>query len=74
MSKKDMRDFESVVRGIVRAEEDVDRVLRAAKLQRRPRSEFWEGTDFPQIILGIVMVMGVGGLFALIFLSVLLGR
>lgn len=70
--KHDERDFETVVRNIVRAEEDVDRVLKAAKLERRERSSLWEGTLFSEIIFGLVIVIGLGGLFTLMILSIVL--
>lgn len=39
--KQDNRTFEEVVRSIASSEEDVDRVLKAAKMDRR-EGDFWE--------------------------------
>ena len=71
MKKQDFRDFESVVRGIVQAEEDVDRVLKAAKLQRREREGFWSRVEFQELVLGIEIILSVGGLLALVLVSIL---
>lgn len=71
MKKQDFRDFESVVRGIVQAEEDVDRVLKAAKLQRREREGFWSRVEFPELVLGIEIILVVGGMLALVIVSIL---
>ncbi len=71
MKKRDLRDFESVVRGIVQAEEDVDRVLKAAKLQRREREGFWSRVEFQELVLGIEIILSVGGLLALVLVSIL---
>lgn len=71
MKKKDNRKFRKVVGNIRRAERDVDKVLRAAKLKRCERSEFWEGTGFLEIIFGIVMVIGALVCAAIPILSIL---
>ena len=56
MAKKRYRDFEEVVRQIARSEKDVDKVLEAAKLQRVEHSSFWDNVDFPEIVLGLVLL------------------
>lgn len=71
MKKKDRREFEQVLRSIRGAEEDVDKVLKAARLQRRERSSFWEGTEFIDIVFGALVLISVLGMFTFIILVVL---
>lgn len=73
MKKKDRRKFRKVVGNIRQAERDVDKVLRAAKVRRSERPSILEGATFPGLVLGAVLVLGLGGLFALAILSILLG-
>lgn len=73
MKKIDDRDFESVVRGICRAEEDVDRVLKAARLTRKERSGFWGDVNFMEIVFGVVFIAIGLGLTAMILLIVSAG-
>lgn len=49
------RTFKQVVKGIKRSEKDVDKVLRAAKLERREKSHDYEG------IFDIIMMVGFYG-------------
>ena len=70
--KKDYRQFEQVLRGIRSAEKDVDKLLKAARLQRQERPSFWEGTDFSEIIFGAVIVLGMLGMFTFMILTILL--
>jgi len=71
MAKKRQRDFDEVVQGIESAEEDVEKVLKAARLQRYEKESFWESTAFTSIIFGIVVVLLVGGMMAFMILTVL---
>ncbi len=71
MAKKRKRDFEDVVQGIESAEEDVDKVLKAARLERYPRRSLWSGTDFLWLLFGVVMVLLTGGMIAFMILTVL---
>ncbi len=73
MNKKDRREFEQVLRCIRSAEKDVDKLLKAARLQRRERPNFWEGTEFSEIIFGAVIVLGVLGMFTFMILTILIG-
>ncbi len=56
MAKQKCRDFEEVVRQIAHSEEDVDKVLKAAKLQRTPKTRFWYevlyGVCLWEVVLG----------------------
>lgn len=71
MNKKDRREFEQVLRSIRGAEEDVDKMQKAAKLQRRERSSVWEGTDFIEIVFGAIMLISVFGMFTFVIVSIL---
>ncbi len=71
MAKKRKRDFEEVVQDIESAEEDVDKVLKAARLERYEKESFWESTAFVSIVFGIVMVLLAGGMIAFMILAVL---
>lgn len=59
--KNDRRDFDSVLRGIRGAEEDVDKVLDAARLDRHERGGFWKGTDFLEFVFELMAVLVVLG-------------
>lgn len=71
MAKKRKRDFEEVVQGIESAEKDVDKVLKAARLERHPQRSLWSGTDFFWLLCGAVMVLLAGGMIAFMILTVL---
>lgn len=70
MSKKG-RDFEEVVRQIARSENDVDKVLKAAKLQRTERCGFWGEADFTWVLFGAVALIFMLGMVAVMVLTVL---
>lgn len=59
-----MRTFKEVVKGIKHAEKDVDKVLRAAKLQRNPEPRF-DSID-------ILAFMIVGGMFICFIVAMIL--
>lgn len=71
MAKKRYRDFEEVVRQIARSEEDVDKVLEAAKLQRTPKSTFWDRVDFLEAALGGVLLLFALGMVLMMVLTIL---
>lgn len=75
MKKKDKREFRQVVRSIGRARQDVDTVLKAARLQRE-RSDFWE--DFWRdnnymwaffCLLSVLLVVGLVVMFSVLILA-----
>lgn len=70
MAKK-YREFEEVVRQIAHSEDDVDKVLKAAKLQRTERGSFWGSVDFLFVILGAMALLFVAGMIAVMVLTVL---
>jgi len=64
----DNRKFEEVVRGIVSAEKDVDKVLAAAKLTRKER-ERMDTTDIMALMtMGLMILMGLLFLVGLFWL------
>lgn len=54
MAKRKCREFEDVVRQIARSEDDVDKVLKAARLQRTERR--WDTESFLWAVAGVLAV------------------
>ena len=65
------RNFEDVVKGVESAEKDVDKVLEAAKLQRTPKSTFWDRVDFLEAALGGVLLLFALGMVLMMVLTIL---
>jgi len=72
VKKKDRRKFRKVVGNIRQAERDVDKVLKAARLQRRERSSFWERIEFVDVVFGTAVLCAVLGMFTMMILTILL--
>lgn len=71
MAKHKQRDFEDVVRQIARSEEDVDKVLKAAKLQRWPRASFWDRVGFSEAVFGGLLLLFALGMVLMMVLTIL---
>lgn len=67
---KKYRDFEEVVRQIARSEDDVDKVLKAAKLQRVHRTG-WGREDVVAVMFVSVALLLAAGFVAFMVLTVL---
>lgn len=64
------RDFEEVVRQIARSEDDVDKVLKAAKLQRAQPTG-WSREDVVAVMLVSIVLLLAAGFVAFMVLAVL---
>ncbi len=64
----DERKFKEVVRGIENAEKDVDKVLAAAKLERKERSQMEVEDIMALMAMGLMILMGLLFLVGLFWL------
>lgn len=70
---KDNRSFEEVVRGIGLAEDDVDKVLKAARLERNEgQSNKLSAEQKTSIIFGILGLLGACVFFGFLILGTIL--
>lgn len=67
---KKCRDFEEVVRQIARSEDDVDKVLKAARLQRAQRTG-WSREDVVTVMFVSIVLLLAAGFVAFMVLTVL---
>lgn len=64
------RKFEDVVRGIEMSEKDVDRILKAAKLQRHPKMS---NDRFEILVMAIAIILVMCMMFGFMALTVICG-
>ena len=64
------RTFEEVVRSIEMSEKDVDRILKAAKLQRHPKMS---DDRFETLVIAVSTIIALGFIFGFMALTVICG-
>lgn len=70
--KKDTRTFEEVVSSIVKAEEDVDKILQAARLERNESNTRMNAEQKKEIIGWVLLLIGFISFICVFFLPMFL--
>lgn len=70
--KKDSRTFEEVVTSIVKAEDDVDKILQAARLDRHESNTRMNAEQKKEVIGWVLMLIGFISFICVFFLPMML--